>query len=182
MRLSICRWRSLSFRQINRYICTRRIQFILQNLHYDFSSNNDDVIYCFIGRRIYCEVSQFFIFMTSLHWTTCWLFIQMWMLSKVFYSYVNFTQKLIFPVIKGMYSNVSFLHHPLQYDWSASSTILRHFSKKKILDGSLYLGPFSKSDLSPLSWIQLRSPVTTWACRWVQKRRVRTRSWWLNGI
>ena len=54
-----------------------------------------------------------------------------------------------------------FLHHRLQYDWSASLTIFRHLVKS-ILDGSLYLGPFSKSDLSPLSWIQSRSPVTTW--------------------
>ena len=41
----------------------------------------------------------------------------------------------------------SFLHHRLQYVWSASSTILRH-SEKSILDGSLYLGPFLKSDRS----------------------------------
>ena len=38
------------FRQISRYICTRRIQFTLQNLHIVFFSNNDDVICCFIGR------------------------------------------------------------------------------------------------------------------------------------
>ena len=36
--------------QISRYICTRRIQFTLQNLHVVFFSNNDDVICCFIGR------------------------------------------------------------------------------------------------------------------------------------
>ena len=33
---------------------------------------------------------------------------------------------------------------------------------KSILDGSLYLGPFLKSDRIPLSGIQVRSPVTTW--------------------
>ena len=55
----------------------------------------------------------------------------------------------------------SFLHHRLQYVWSASSTILRHLVKS-ILDGSLYLGPFLKSDRNPLSGIQVRSPVTTW--------------------
>ena len=38
------------FSQISRYICTRRIQFTLQNLHVVFFSNNDDVICCFIGR------------------------------------------------------------------------------------------------------------------------------------
>ena len=38
------------FSQISWYICTRRIQFTLQNLHVVFFSNNDDVICCFIGR------------------------------------------------------------------------------------------------------------------------------------
>ena len=33
----------------------------------------------------------------------------MWMFSKVFYSNVDYTQKLIFPVVKGMYSNVFLL-------------------------------------------------------------------------
>ena len=32
------------FRHISRYICTRRIQFTLQNLHMVFFSNNDDVV------------------------------------------------------------------------------------------------------------------------------------------
>ena len=32
---------------------------------------------------------------------------------------------------------------------------------KSILDGSLYLGPFLKSDCNPFSGIQVRSPVTT---------------------
>ena len=54
----------------------------------------------------------------------------------------------------------SLLHHRLQYVWSASSTIFRHLVKS-ILDGSLYLGPSLKSDHNPLSWIQVRSPVTT---------------------
>ena len=31
------------FRQFSRYICTRRIQFTLQNLHVVFFSNNYDV-------------------------------------------------------------------------------------------------------------------------------------------
>ena len=38
------------FRHISRYICTRRIQFILQNLRVVSFSNNDDVICCFFGR------------------------------------------------------------------------------------------------------------------------------------
>ena len=54
----------------------------------------------------------------------------------------------------------SFLDQRLQYVWSASSTISRHLVKS-ILDGSLYLGPFLKSDCNPLSGIQVRLPVTT---------------------
>ena len=54
----------------------------------------------------------------------------------------------------------SFLDQRLQYVWSASSTIFRHLVKLT-LDGSLYLGPFLKSDRNPLSGIQVRSPVTT---------------------
>ena len=85
----------------------------------------------------------------------------MWMLSKVFYSNVNHTQKLIFPVVKGMYSNVFLLTPSFTIRLKCLLDNIPAFSKS-ILDGSLYLGPFSKSDLSPLSWIQLRSPVTTW--------------------
>ena len=54
----------------------------------------------------------------------------------------------------------SFLDQRLQYVWSASSTISRHYGKST-LDGSLYLGPFLKRDRNPLSGIQVRSPVTT---------------------
>ena len=38
------------FRQLSRYICTRRIQFILQNFHVVSFSDNDDVVCCFVGR------------------------------------------------------------------------------------------------------------------------------------
>ena len=38
------------FRQLNRYICTRRIQFLLQNIHVVSFSYNDYVICCSIGR------------------------------------------------------------------------------------------------------------------------------------
>ena len=34
------------FRQLSRYICTRRIQFLLQNFHVVSFSDNDDVV-CF---------------------------------------------------------------------------------------------------------------------------------------
>ena len=38
------------FRQLSRYICTRRIQFLLQNFHVVYFSDNDDVVCCFVGR------------------------------------------------------------------------------------------------------------------------------------
>ena len=53
------------FRQISRYICTRRIQFTLQNLHIVFISNNDDVICCFIGRGKDVVTVKFFPFFFS---------------------------------------------------------------------------------------------------------------------
>ena len=40
------------FRQLSRYICTRRIQFLLQNIHVVSFSDNDDVICCFVGSRL----------------------------------------------------------------------------------------------------------------------------------
>ena len=82
--------------------------------------------------------------------------------------YVKFSMRMsiirissFFQSLRACTPTFSFFHHRLQYDWRVTSIILRHLVKS-ILDGSLYLGPFSKSDLSPLSWIQLRSPVTTW--------------------
>ena len=38
------------FRQLSRYICTRWIQFLLQNFHVVSFSDNDDVVCCFVGR------------------------------------------------------------------------------------------------------------------------------------
>ena len=67
----------------------------------------------------------------------------------------------LFQSLRACAPTPSFLHHRLQQVWSASSTILRHFVKS-ILDGSLYFGPFIRSDCNPLSGIQARSPVTTW--------------------
>ena len=150
------------FRQISRYICTRRIQFTLQNLHIVFFSNNDDVICCFIGRAKTYLLWSFSIFLFNdfterlvgcLYKCGC--------LVKFSIRMSIIRKNSFFQSLRACTPTFSFLHHRLQYDWSASSTILRHLVKS-ILDGSLYLGPFSKSDLSPLSWIQLRSPVTTW--------------------
>ena len=42
--------KQLVFRQLSRHICTRRIQFPLQNLYVVSFSNNDHVIRCFIGK------------------------------------------------------------------------------------------------------------------------------------
>ena len=38
------------FRQLSRYICARRIQFLLQNFHVVSFSDSDDVVCCFVGR------------------------------------------------------------------------------------------------------------------------------------
>ena len=38
------------FSQLSRYVCTRRIQFPLQNIHVVSFSDNDDIIGCFVGR------------------------------------------------------------------------------------------------------------------------------------
>ena len=38
------------FRQLSRYICIRRIQFILQNINVVSFSDNDDIICCFVHR------------------------------------------------------------------------------------------------------------------------------------
>ena len=65
-----------------------------------------------------------------------------------------------FQSLRACTPTLSFLDQRLQYVWIASSTISRHLVKS-ILDGSLYLGPFLKSDCNPLSGIQVRSPVTT---------------------
>ena len=42
--------KKLVFRQLSRYICARRIQFLLQNIHEGSFSDNDDVICCYVGR------------------------------------------------------------------------------------------------------------------------------------
>ena len=51
------------FRQLIRYIyvCTRRIQFPLQNIQVVSFSDNDDIICCIVsrGRHIYCVISLF---------------------------------------------------------------------------------------------------------------------------
>ena len=40
------------FRPLSRYIlCTRSIQFLLQNIHVISFSDNDDVICCFVSRN-----------------------------------------------------------------------------------------------------------------------------------
>ena len=47
------------FRQLSRYICTRRIQLLLLNIHVVSFSDNDDVI-CQQGKRhIYCVIFPF---------------------------------------------------------------------------------------------------------------------------
>ena len=55
--------RKFVFRQLSRYtyICTRRIQFPLQNIHVVSFSDSDDIICCFVsrGRHIYCVISLF---------------------------------------------------------------------------------------------------------------------------
>ena len=38
------------FCQLSRYVCTRRIQFLLQDINVILLSNNDDVISCFVSR------------------------------------------------------------------------------------------------------------------------------------
>ena len=38
------------FRQLSRYIFTRRIQSLLQNFHVVSFSDNNDVVCCFVGR------------------------------------------------------------------------------------------------------------------------------------
>ena len=38
------------FRQLSRYIFTRRMQFLLQNFHVVSFSDNGDVVCCFAGR------------------------------------------------------------------------------------------------------------------------------------
>ena len=38
------------FRLLSRYICTCRVQFLLQNVHVVSFSDNDDVVCCFVGR------------------------------------------------------------------------------------------------------------------------------------
>ena len=104
----------------------------------------------------------------------------MWMCSKIFYPDVNNAYKFIFQVVKDMHSD-TFLPTPsfaICLDLSAASTILRQLIKS-ILGGSLYLGPFLKTDRNPLSGIQARSPVTN-CRRWIQKWRVRTRARRLN--
>ena len=61
----------ISSTELVHVICTRKIQFTLQNIHVVSFSNNNDVICCFIGRSkgIFNTdaVSPFFISMTSLN-------------------------------------------------------------------------------------------------------------------
>ena len=49
------------FLPLSRYVCTRRIQFPLQNIHAVSFSHNDDIICCFFSRErhIYCVISLF---------------------------------------------------------------------------------------------------------------------------
>ena len=52
------------FCQLSRYVCTRRIQFLLQDINVILLSNNDDVICCFVSRSkdIFTVQSLHFLF------------------------------------------------------------------------------------------------------------------------
>ena len=54
------------FRKLSRYICTRRFQFLLENIHVVSFSDHNDVICCFVGRGkdIYL-LCNYFIFLFS---------------------------------------------------------------------------------------------------------------------
>ena len=150
------------FRQFSRYICARRIQFTLQNLH---------VVSLQIMMTLFAALSAGA--KTYLLWSFSIFLFKDFAERLVGCLYkcgclVKFSMQMsiirknsFFQLLRACTPTFSFLHHRLQYDWSASSTILRHLVKS-ILDGSLFLDPFSKSDLIPLYWIQLRSPLTTW--------------------
>ena len=48
--------KKFDFRQLSRYICTRRIQSLLQNFHVVSFSDNDYVVCCFVGSGKYIFV------------------------------------------------------------------------------------------------------------------------------
>ena len=150
------------FRQISRNICTRRIQFTLQNLHVVFFQIMMTLFAALsAGAKTYLlwSFSIFLLNDFTERLVGCWYKCGCLVKFSIWMS--NIRKNAFFKSLRACTPTFSFVHQRLEYDWSASSTILRHLVKS-ILDGSLYLGPFSKSDLSPLSWIQLRSPVTTW--------------------
>ena len=148
----------------SRYVCTRRVQFTFRNIQLQevSFSNNDDFICGFIDRNKEYLLCNFSIFLFndfterlvgSLYKCGC--------LVKFSILILMMCKNSLLPVVKGMHSDAFRFHHRLQYVWSASATILQHLVKS-FLDGSLYIGPFSKSDRNPLSGIQVSSPVTTW--------------------
>ena len=67
----------------------------------------------------------------------------------------------MFPVVKGMHSNVCLLTPSFTIRLKCLLDNTLAFSKINPVWTSVFES-FSKSDLSPLSLIQLRSPVTTW--------------------
>ena len=152
------------FRQISRYIFTRSIQCTLQNLHIvhlSFQIMMTLFAALSAGAKTYLLWSfSIFLFNDFTERLVGCLY-KCGCLVKISIRMSIIRKHSCFRSLRACTLTFSFLHRRLQYDWSASSTILQHLVKS-ILDGSLYLGPFSKSDLSPLSWKQLRSPVTTW--------------------
>ena len=125
------------YRQLSRFICTRRIQIPLQNIHLVSFSDNDDVT-CYLSAwaktNLLCNFSIFLLNAFTERLDDC---LYKWRCVENFLYYYQQCVKIRFLVVKGMHSD-AFLFIP-------SFTIrLKGFLDnipqlvKSVLDGSLY--------------------------------------------
>ena len=105
------------FRQISRYICTRRIQFT-KNIHVVFFFQIMKTLFAALSagqRRIYCEVSPFFLFNDFTERLVGCLY-KCGCLVNVSIRMSIIRKNSFFQSLRAWTPTFSFLHHRLQYD------------------------------------------------------------------
>ena len=123
--LTMTQWKILFvFPQLGRYVWTRRIQFLLQNVHVVSFSDNDDVICCFVSRSkdyLLCNISIFL-------FNACTERLGGWLYKcgcEVNFSILMSTMRKnsFFRSLRACTPTPFFLHNHLQYARSAFLTI-----------------------------------------------------------
>ena len=99
------------FRQLSRYMCTRRIQFLLQNFHVVSFSDNDEVVCCFVGRDK--DIFAIFLFRAFTERLGGCLY-KCGCVVKFSILMSTIRKNSSFPSLRACTPTPSFLHHRLQ--------------------------------------------------------------------